>query len=67
MFGTLEIPTEKNPRLTYGVDEPGVDPHSAFGMLATPAVKSATALWNALASGLKSLTGALATASARQP
>jgi len=67
MFGTLEIPTEKNPRLTYGVDEPGVDPHSALGMLATPAVKSVTALRTALLSAAKSVSHALATASARQP
>lgn len=50
MFGTLEIPTEKNPRLTYGVDEKGVDPHSVAGMLLTPMVKSASALWRALVS-----------------
>jgi len=50
MFGTLEIPTTKNPRLTYGVDEAGVNRHSVSGMLVTPAVKSATALWRALLS-----------------
>lgn len=61
MFGTLEVPTEKNPRLTYGVDEPGVNPHSAFGMLVTPAVKSAKAFWMSLASAIKSITGALVT------
>jgi sterol desaturase/sphingolipid hydroxylase (fatty acid hydroxylase superfamily) len=67
MFGTLEIPDEKNPRLTYGVDEPGVNPHSAFCMLAIPALKSAAALWAALALAAKSLTSALGAATARQP
>jgi sterol desaturase/sphingolipid hydroxylase (fatty acid hydroxylase superfamily) len=65
MFGTLEIPTEKNPRLTYGVDEPGVNPHSAFGMLVTPAVKSATALGSALLSGAKALASVFASATER--
>jgi sterol desaturase/sphingolipid hydroxylase (fatty acid hydroxylase superfamily) len=50
MAGTLEIPTEKNPRLSYGVNEDGVAHHSSAGMLLTPAVKSATALWGALVS-----------------
>jgi sterol desaturase/sphingolipid hydroxylase (fatty acid hydroxylase superfamily) len=50
MAGTLEIPTEKNPRLSYGVNEDGVAHHSSSGMLLTPAIKSATALWRALAS-----------------
>jgi hypothetical protein len=67
MFGTLEIPDEKNPRLTYGVDEPGVNPHSAFGMLVIPALKSAAALWAVLALAAKSLTSALGAATARQP
>ncbi|MGD9541489.1 sterol desaturase family protein [Methylocystis sp.] len=55
MFGSLEMPSVKNPRLKYGVEEEGVDPHSSFGILAMPIVKSAQALsrapaeaWNAL-------------------
>lgn len=48
MFGTLEVPTQKNPRLTYGVDEGGMDPHSATGMLIAPLIKAALALWRAL-------------------
>lgn len=50
LAGTLEVPTEKNPRLTYGVNEQGVAHHSSAGMLVTPVVKSATELWRALAS-----------------
>ncbi|MGJ0510635.1 MAG: sterol desaturase family protein [Methylocystis sp.] len=50
MFGTLEIPTEKNPRLSYGVREEGVAQHSTFGILATPAVRAAAELWSALLS-----------------
>lgn len=49
MCGTLEIPAQKNPRLTYGVEEEGADPHSAAGMLLTPVVRSARALSHALA------------------
>ncbi len=40
----------KNPRLSYGVIEEGVNPHSSTGMLVTPAVKAAAALWRALVS-----------------
>ena len=65
MFGTLEIPSEKNPRLSYGVDEPGVNPHSAFGMLITPAIKSASALGSALRTGARTLAGAFALATER--
>lgn len=56
MFGTLEIPSEKNPRLSYGVNEEGVNPHSAVGMLAAPAVKSCAALWRAIVSLGKSFS-----------
>ncbi|MEK4033733.1 sterol desaturase family protein [Methylocystis sp. IM3] len=55
MFGTLEIPPEKNPRLVYGADEESVDPHSALGMLVTPPVKAAAALWRAVASVKRSI------------
>jgi sterol desaturase/sphingolipid hydroxylase (fatty acid hydroxylase superfamily) len=54
IFGTLEIPPEKNPRLSYGVIEEGVNPHSLTGMLATPAIKATSALWRALVSVRKS-------------
>jgi sterol desaturase/sphingolipid hydroxylase (fatty acid hydroxylase superfamily) len=50
MFGTLEVPSQKNPRLAYGVEEAGVDQHSSAGLLATPVVKSASALWRAVVS-----------------
>ncbi len=49
MYGSLEMPSKTNPRLKYGVEEEGVDPHSSFGLLATPIVKAALALWRALA------------------
>ena len=49
MYGSLEMPSKTNPRLKYGVEEEGVDPHSAFGLLATPIVRAALALWRALA------------------
>jgi sterol desaturase/sphingolipid hydroxylase (fatty acid hydroxylase superfamily) len=47
MFGSLEIPSTTNPRLKYGVDGAGADPHSSFGLLATPIVRAAAALWRA--------------------
>lgn len=65
MVGTLEIPTEKNPRLTYGVDEKGVYPHSSAAMLLTPVVKSASALWRALVSAAQSLFNARGAAADR--
>lgn len=58
MAGTLEIPTQKNPRLVYGVTEEGVNPHSSFGTLIAPPLKSIEALWRALVSVGKSLSGA---------
>ncbi len=33
MAGTLAMPPQDNPRLSYGVDEPGVDQHSLWGTL----------------------------------
>ncbi len=62
MFGTLEIPTEKNPRLTYGVQEQGVDQHSTIGILVTPAVKSAAELARAVARAIKSFLETLKSA-----
>lgn len=49
MFGSLEIPSTENPRLKYGVEEEGADPHSVVGILAVPIVKAALALRRALA------------------
>ena len=45
MFGTLEIPAIKNPRLSYGVKEEGQDAHSSVGMLVTPIVRTTLAFW----------------------
>lgn len=64
MAGTLEIPETKNPRLVYGVRDEGIDPHSTTGILVTPFVKSAAALWDALGS-IKN-TGAVALAAATE-
>lgn len=47
MFGSLEIPSTTNPRLKYGVDGGGADPHSVVGILATPIIRAAAALWRA--------------------
>ncbi|AZG75842.1 sterol desaturase family protein [Methylocystis rosea] len=49
MFGSLEMPSTKNPRLKYGVEEDAADPHSSFGLLATPIYRAALALWRASA------------------
>ncbi len=50
MFGTLEVPSTKNPRLSYGVNEDGADPHSAAAILLTPLGKGSLAFWRALTS-----------------
>jgi sterol desaturase/sphingolipid hydroxylase (fatty acid hydroxylase superfamily) len=50
MFGTLEIPSAENPRLSYGVKEEGEDAHSWFGILAAPVIGAASAFWRALVS-----------------
>jgi sterol desaturase/sphingolipid hydroxylase (fatty acid hydroxylase superfamily) len=50
MFGTLEIPSPENPRLSYGVKEEGEDAHSWFGILATPVIGASSAVWRALVS-----------------
>ena len=50
MFGTLEMPSIENPRLEYGVKEEGQDAHSTVGMLVTPIIRGASALWRALIS-----------------
>lgn len=55
-FGTLEIPAERNPRLFYGADNAGADPHSTYGILITPIIRAAFALGPGLGSLAK--TGA---------
>ena len=44
MFGALEVPATQSPRLVYGVDEPGVDPHSVTQLLIAPVRNSIVAL-----------------------
>ena len=53
-FGTLEIPDEKNPRLVYGADNAGADPHSTYGILVTPIIKALQTLPPALDGLLRS-------------
>lgn len=55
MFGSLEMPSTNNPRLKYGVEEEGVDPHSSFGLLAIPIMRSAQALWRSPAEAWNAL------------
>lgn len=50
-FGTLEIPGVENPRLVYGVEQEGEDPHSVTTLLISPARKSLAALIDALSPG----------------
>jgi sterol desaturase/sphingolipid hydroxylase (fatty acid hydroxylase superfamily) len=54
MFGTLEIPSSENPRLSFGVKEEGEDAHSWFGILATPVIAGCSAFWRALVSMARS-------------
>lgn len=44
LFGTLIAPVEESPRLAFGVEEPGVDPHSVTELLLTPFRNVAVAL-----------------------
>lgn len=44
LFGSLIIPTRENPRLVYGVEEEGVDPHSVTQLLVSPFGNVAAAL-----------------------
>ena len=43
MFGTLEVPSNDNPRLSYGVKDDEQDAHSAFAILAAPLFNAALA------------------------
>lgn len=36
LFGTLVMPSKESPRLAYGVEEPGVDPHSVTELIVSP-------------------------------
>jgi len=52
VFGTLAIPQEQSPRLTYGVEEAeGVDPHSVITLLITPVQRAIAALLPKRAAG----------------
>jgi sterol desaturase/sphingolipid hydroxylase (fatty acid hydroxylase superfamily) len=44
LFGTLIVPEKESPRLSFGVEEPGVDPHSVTELLITPCRMVALAL-----------------------
>jgi len=48
MAGTLAMPSRENPRLAYGVDEPGVDQHSLWGTLVAPVIEAGAAIARAL-------------------
>ncbi len=60
MMGTLEIPSEENPRLCYGVEGEGRSAHSWIGILVSPLAGSALALWRACRSMKNSLPSATA-------
>jgi len=44
LFGTLEIPPERNPKLVFGAEQDGANPHSLYGILITPMINSIHAL-----------------------
>jgi len=44
LFGTLIAPQKESPRLAFGVEEPGVDPHSVTQLLLAPFRNVAVAL-----------------------
>jgi sterol desaturase/sphingolipid hydroxylase (fatty acid hydroxylase superfamily) len=44
LFGTLVMPAKESPHLAFGVEEPGVDPHSVTELLISPFRNAAVAL-----------------------
>jgi sterol desaturase/sphingolipid hydroxylase (fatty acid hydroxylase superfamily) len=58
MCGTLEIPSIRDPRLSYGVKEESQDAHSSVGILVTPVIRASLTLWPALLSMKKSFSSA---------
>jgi len=44
LFGTLVMPAKESPRLAFGVEEPGVDPHSVTELVVSPFRNVAAAL-----------------------
>lgn len=54
MFGTLRIPTERPPRLVFGVGATEGDPHSLSGLLIHPFVEAIRVAREGLAQRLKS-------------
>ncbi|GDX38466.1 sterol desaturase [Methylocystaceae bacterium] len=55
LFGTLEIPSECNPKLIFGAKQDGSNPHSLYGILVTPFINSVHALFDGLIRRLKNL------------
>ena len=60
LFGTLEIPPERNPKLVFGAEQDGANPHSLYGILVTPMINSIHALFFGLFQRLKNLSFILA-------
>lgn len=44
LFGTLLVPAKESPRLAFGVEEPGVDPHCVTELIVSPFRNVAAAL-----------------------
>jgi sterol desaturase/sphingolipid hydroxylase (fatty acid hydroxylase superfamily) len=47
LFGTLNVPQTQSPRLTFGVREPGENPHRIVNLLLTPLPRALAALLRA--------------------
>jgi sterol desaturase/sphingolipid hydroxylase (fatty acid hydroxylase superfamily) len=60
LFGTLEIPPERNPKLVFGAEYDGANPHSLYGILVTPMINSIHAFFFGLFQRLKNLSFILA-------
>ncbi len=60
LFGTLEIPPERNPKLVFGAEQDGANPHSLYGILVTPMINSIHAFFFGLFQRLKNLSFILA-------
>lgn len=56
LFGTLEMPTEKNPRLKYGVSGAASNEHSINGMFVAPIIEAFSLSKNYFINAMRSLT-----------
>ena len=60
LFGTLEIPPQRNPKLVFGAEQDNKNPHSLYAILITPMINSIYALFFGVFQRIKNLSLILA-------